>query len=209
MCVIAETIYIRLRNRFYTQVDETITIGKLAQVIAPNQLKDQICRLPQYTITKEDSSYVVIDAMDVIDTIHTHFPHVDIQTVGPSQTVLEVKSKKRKVRPLFISLVWILLFIGAALTIMNFHEDVAMGDVHQKIYQLITGEKKEKPLIIQIPYSLGVGIGMVLFFNHLFKKKFNEEPSPLEVEIFKYQQDLDQFIVIQEKRKRETKPDVD
>jgi stage V sporulation protein AA len=209
MCVIAETIYIRLRNRFYTQVDETITIGKLAQVIAPNQLKDQICRLPQYTITKEDSSYVVIDAMDVIDTIHTHFPHVDIQTVGPSQTVLEVKSKKRKVRPLFISLVWLLLFIGAALTIMNFHEDVAMGDVHQKIYQLITGEKNEKPLIIQIPYSLGVGIGMVLFFNHLFKKKFNEEPSPLEVEIFKYQQDLDQFIVIQEKRKRETKPDVD
>jgi stage V sporulation protein AA len=92
---------------------------------------------------------------------------------------------------------------------MNFHEDVAMGDVHQKIYQLITGEKSEKPLIIQIPYSLGVGIGMVLFFNHLFKKKFNEEPSPLEVEMFKYQQDLDQFIVIQEKRKREKKSDVD
>jgi stage V sporulation protein AA len=210
MCVKQpETIYVRLRYRFYTQVDETITIGKIAQVIGPNQLKDQICRLPQYTITKEDSSYVVIDAMDVIETIHTHFPHVDIQTVGPTQTVLEVRLKKRKVGPLFITLVWLLLFIGAALTIMNFHEDVAMGDVHQKIYQLITGEKKEKPLIIQIPYSLGVGIGMVLFFNHLFKKKFNEEPSPLEVEMFKYQQDLDQYIVIQEKRKRETKPDVD
>ena len=205
----AQTIYIRLRNRFHAQVDETITVGKLAQLIAPIDLKDQICELPQYTITKEDSSYVVIDAMDVIDTIHTHFPHVDIQTVGPAQTVIEVKLNRRKVGALFITLVWLLLFIGAALTIMNFHEDVAMGDVHQKIYQLITGEKSKKPLIIQIPYSLGVGIGMVLFFNHLFKKKFNEEPSPLEVEIFKYQQDLDQFIIIQEKMKRETKPDVD
>lgn len=209
MCVRVETIYLRLRNRFHAQVDETITIGQLAQVIAPTDLKDQICRLRQYTITKEDSSYVVIDAMDVIETIHTHFPHVDIQTVGPAQTVLEVKSKRRKVGVFFITIVWLLLFIGAALTIMNFHEDVAMGDVHQKIYQLITGEKSEKPLIIQIPYSLGVGIGMVLFFNHLFKKKFNEEPSPLEVEMFKYQQDLDQFIVIQEKRKREKKSDVD
>lgn len=32
------------------------------------------------------------------------------------------------------------------------------------------------------------------FFNHWFKKRFNEEPSPLEVEIFNYQQDLQQYI---------------
>ena len=33
-----------------------------------------------------------------------------------------------------------------------------------------------------------------LFFNHWFNKRFNEEPSPLEVEIFKYQQDLDNYL---------------
>jgi stage V sporulation protein AA len=97
------------------------------------------------------------------------------------------------------------LFIGAGLTIMNFHEDVAMSSVHQKIYFLITGRENAKPLILQIPYSLGVGIGMILFFNHIFKKRFNEEPSPLEVEMFNYQQDLDQYIILQENKKAEAK----
>ncbi|MFP3360102.1 stage V sporulation protein AA, partial [Planococcus sp. SIMBA_143] len=35
-------------------------------------------------------------------------------------------------------------------------------------------------------------------FNHLFKKRFNEEPSPLEVEMFNYQQDLDQYVIVHE-----------
>jgi len=41
---------------------------------------------------------------------------------------------------------------------------------------------------------------MVIFFNHAFKKKFNEEPSPLEVEIFNYQQDIDHYILLNENK---------
>ena len=35
---------------------------------------------------------------------------------------------------------------------------------------------------------------MILFFNHVFKKRLNEEPSPLEVEMFNYQQDIDNYV---------------
>ena len=41
---------------------------------------------------------------------------------------------------------------------------------------------------------------MILFFNHVFKKRFNEEPSPLEVEMFNYQQDLDQYVIMNENK---------
>ena len=83
---------------------------------------------------------------------------------------------------------------------MNFHVDVSMGEVHQKIFTIITGKVEEKPLLIQIPYSFGLGIGMILFFNHFFKKRFNEEPSPLEVEMFNYQQDLDNYVTMNENK---------
>jgi stage V sporulation protein AA len=88
---------------------------------------------------------------------------------------------------------------------MNFHEDVSMQAVHQKIYYLITGKTNEYPLLLQVPYSIGLGLGMVLFFNHLFRKKFNEEPSPLDVEMFNYQQDLDQYVVVNELKESEKK----
>lgn len=205
------TLYLRMRYKFHAKTNDRLTVGRLTQLIAPDERIDSaIKEIVIHTIKPEDSSHIVIDAIDVIQAIHKHFPSYDIQTIGPAQSIIEVvPDKKKRTRPVFIGFVWILLFIGAALTIMNFHEDVAMGDVHQKIYRMITGDKKEHPLIIQIPYSIGVGVGMVLFFNHLFKKKFNEEPSPLEVEMFNYQQSLDQFVIHQEKKKRESDHDAD
>ena len=86
------------------------------------------------------------------------------------------------------------------MAIMNFHDDVSMQSVHQKIYTIITGKKKTKPLLFQIPYSIGLGVGMIFFFNHVFKKRMNEEPSPLEVEMFNYQMDLDQYVIIHENK---------
>lgn len=65
---------------------------------------------------------------------------------------------------------------------------------------MMTGKEEEKPLLFQIPYSIGIGLGMILFFNHVFKKRINEEPSPLEVEMFNYQQSLDQYVILHENK---------
>lgn len=86
---------------------------------------------------------------------------------------------------------------------MNFHTDVSMMQVHERIYYLITGEKSHQPLWMQIPYSIGIGLGMILFFNHIFQKKINEEPSPLEVELFMYQQSLDQYYIQNENKENQ------
>jgi stage V sporulation protein AA len=78
---------------------------------------------------------------------------------------------------------------------MNFHADVSMPLVHQRVYYLLTGKVEKNPLVLQIPYSIGVGMGLLVFFNHAFKRKFNEEPSPLEVEMFLYQQNINKCMV--------------
>ena len=136
----------------------------------------------------------------MIEKIQSIDPSLEIQTFGPSQTIVEVIYEKKKVSILCFIAVWLLLFFGAMMTIMNFHVDVSMREVHQKLFTIITGKVDEKPLLIQVPYSIGLGLGMILFFNHFFKKRFNEEPSPLEVEMFNYQQDLDQYVIINENK---------
>lgn len=84
---------------------------------------------------------------------------------------------------------------------MNFHADVNMLEVQIRIVEMVTGERDEHPYLFQIAYSLGLGFGMTVFFNHLFKKKWNEEPTPLEVEMYLYQENLDQYVVAEEYRK--------
>jgi stage V sporulation protein AA len=147
-----------------------------------------------------DKKFAVMDALTVIEKITKRFPNAEIQTVGPEETVIEfVKEKKPVAFPSFMA-VWFLLFIGSALAIMNFHEETSMLAIHQKLYWMLTGKEAERPYLLQIPYSIGLGIGMILFFNHLFKKRINEEPSPLEIEMFNYQQDLDKFVALNEKK---------
>ncbi|MBE3555234.1 MAG: hypothetical protein IMW85_09690 [Thermicanus sp.] len=72
--------------------------------------------------------------------------------------------------------------------------------MHERIYYLLTGEINHHPYVIQIPYSVGIGIGMILFFNHLFRKRLNEEPSPLELEMYLYQENVEKYAKDHENR---------
>ncbi|KAB7672883.1 stage V sporulation protein AA [Bacillus sp. B1-b2] len=196
----AETIYIRMRHRIQKKLNNKVYLKDLAQVIATDAFMSKLNNLCLYHISEEDKNIIVIDSTQVIRAIKKLDEETEIQLIGPAQTIIEVIFKKRKASlPLFI-LIWLLLFIGSGLTIMNFHEDVSMQYVHQRLYTMITGKEVEKPLFFQIPYSIGLGLGMVIFFNHVFKKRLNEEPSPLEVEVFNYQQSLDQYVIMHENK---------
>ncbi len=198
--VLEKTIYIRMRNRVQSKPDEKVLLKDVAQIIAPEAVLSNLKSMMVHQLTQTDRNIVIIDVMKVINMITTRFGELEIQTIGPAQTIIEVTFKKKGVSIPFFLLIWFLLFFGSAMAIMNFHDDVSMRSVQEKIYTIITGKKEAKPLLFQIPYSLGLGLGMILFFNHVFKKRLNEEPSPLEVEMFNYQMDLDNYVIIHENK---------
>ena len=195
-----KTVYIRLRHRVFIQPNDKIFLKDIAQIIAEDALHNQIGDRVLYQADAKDRNIIIIDVMHVVEEIKKFDSMIDVQIIGPSQTIIEVVYKKRKISPIFFLIIWFLLFFGSMLTIMNFHEDVSMQDAHQRLYKIITGKSVDKPLMFQIPYSFGLGLGMILFFNHVFKKRLNEEPSPLEVEMFNYQQDLDRYVVMHENK---------
>ncbi|MGG3913558.1 stage V sporulation protein AA [Bacillus sp. V-88] len=200
-------LYIRLRHRVQVREESMVKLSQLAQIIASETIVEDIKEIPIHQVTPSDKNIVVVDVMKVISEVCKVYPDLDIQTIGPTQSIIEVIYEKKKVSlPLFIG-VWLLLFIGAALAIMNFHEDVSMREVHQRLYHFVTGGEDPHPLLFQVPYSFGLGLGMILFFNHVFRKRLNEEPSPLEVEMFNYQQDLDQYVIMHENKESQKKLD--
>lgn len=194
-------VYLRLRHRVHIRANQTeILLEDIAKIIGTKEIVASLRRLLIYEVKKSDRNIIVIDLSSVVERISKQYQTIDIQAIGPSQTIIEIVPKQRGNNIILFVVVWLLLFIGSALTIMNFHEDVSMPAVHQKLYRLITGSDAERPLILQVPYSFGLGLGMILFFNHFFKKRFNDEPSPLEVEMFNYQQDLDRYVMMTENK---------
>ncbi|MBO1003097.1 stage V sporulation protein AA [Pseudogracilibacillus auburnensis] len=189
-------------NIVYLRMKKKITVVPLAKIVLKDVAllttnvpeKEEIENIQLYHLKKEDNEYVVIDSFIIIKYLNQLFKDVEFQLIGLTETIIQVKEKNKKRSILFICLVWLILFIGTAMTIMNFHYDVSMQEVQQKLHYILTGERTHSPLWIQIPYSLGLGIGMILFLNHWFKTKINEEPSPLEVEIYNYQKKIDDYI---------------
>ncbi|MFD2925868.1 stage V sporulation protein AA [Halobacillus naozhouensis] len=197
----ATPVYIRMRQSIRVSTNHVVRVKDVAKVAGSSSYKQILENMAIYNIEEKDKNIVVIDVHPLIELILQRFPHIELEILGPNQCVVHVDKKQAKNPSLIlISAIWVLLFIGAAMTIMNFHYDVSMEAVQQKLHFMLTGEKKEHPLWIQVPYSIGLGLGMILFFNHWFHKKFNEEPNPMEVEVFKYQEDLDHYVAINENK---------
>ncbi|RJX38381.1 stage V sporulation protein AA [Paenibacillus pinisoli] len=196
-------LYLRLKKRIYIRPLHIITLGQVARLLTEDDgMEERLRELKLYEHHKQDGNRVVIDILQIVKTIRLLYPDLSIETYGDPQVLLMVADKPVKPRYALLVLAWLLLFFGAGLAIMNFHTDVSMKEVHIRIVELVTGKKTEHPLWFQIPYSFGVGLGMVLFFNHIFRKRFNEEPNPLEVELFMYQENINDYVIADEMRKK-------
>lgn len=194
-----QVIYVRLKRKTTVSNNARIRVSDIARLSGVDRaLTEQLKSVVIYEVTHADREYAVIDSIQLLDMLHHNFPIVEWEMIGFTETVLHIKQPLKKWLSVKFILAWLILFVGTAMTIMNFHYDVNMAEVHQKIHYLFTGDEVRHPLWLQIPYSFGLGMGMILFLNHWFKKRFNEEPSPLELELFTYEQKVDQYLAYYE-----------
>jgi stage V sporulation protein AA len=205
----APTIYIQLRNRLTIPKGKDVTLRDVAFLIVEPEWKELLYSIVLVQPEKRDGNLILVDMLHIIPLIHQVLPAANIEPIGEGRTIVQIDEHKGARKPsisLFV-LVWLLLFFGSALTIMNFHADVNMQEVQIRTVEMLTGRRDEHPYVFQVAYSLGIGFGMVIFFNHLFKKKWNEEPTPLEVEMFLYQKNIDHYVIHEEFSKMKHRED--
>lgn len=200
-----EILTIRLKKKVIAKPGQRLYLKDISRLDSQEEIACEVKDLLIFDPSSHHGNYAVIDVLDVMKIIRKRFPTLDIRYAGPPQTLIEISAQSKSPSIPLVILVMILLFIGSGLAIMNFHMDVSMPQVHERIYYLVTGVHKKSPLILQIPYSLGIGIGIFLFFNRLIKKRLNEEPSPLELEMFMYQVNIEQYMIDDEEQKEDLK----
>jgi len=196
--IMSNVVYIRMKKRVNVTQYQSLTLEDIAHISSPKENEEKLLQLPIYRITKNDHHIVIIDSFIIIKHLRELYSQLDFELLGVSETIVVVEQKQKPINLFIVLCVWLLLFVGSAMTIMNFHYDVSMQEVHQRIHFLLSGQHEEFPLFIQIPYSLGLGVGMMLFLNRIFRKKINEEPSPLEVEIHLYQNKVEEYLTFYE-----------
>ena len=64
-----------------------------------------------------------------------------------------------------------------------------------KKYYLFFEESKEVPKLLSIPYSIGLGLGIIVFFNHFSKITLTQDPTPIEIEMTTYEKETNASVI--------------
>ena len=60
-----------------------------------------------------------------------------------------------------------IVFFGSAFTIITFHVDIGIQKTFVQFYEQLMGETKPALTELEISYSIGLAVGIIVFFNHL------------------------------------------
>ena len=84
---------------------------------------------------------------------------------------------------------------------MTFNNDVSVSDVFKELYLVVMGTESTGFTILEIAYSVGLALGIIVFFNHFAVVKLNTDPTPIEVEMRLYEDNINKTLIQNDGRK--------
>ena len=163
--------------------------------------KELVTKLRQeviFKVTEPKTTKYAITILKLIEAIQEKYPEVIVSNEGESDIVVEYikPGKEKKIREIlktvFVSLT---VFFGSAFTIMTFNQDVSVKEVLGLFHHLVMGDSSEGIGIIEVFYSIGLPIGIIVFFNHFSKIKMDTDPTPLQVQLRLYEANESKAII--------------
>ena len=121
----------------------------------------------------------------------------------PAPAKNAITDKNKILEALKVAAVCILIFFGSAFTIMAFNNDISISGVFEHFYKQIMGVDKPQVSVLEVFYCIGLAVGIILFFNHIGKRKLSDDVTPIQVEMDKHNKDTWNTIIDKVKEKQD------
>lgn len=192
-------IYVRPFRKTTIIKRKNVLIKDIAEVSAPANIKSQVESICVKKIIPDDKATYLITIIQIIDAITKQIPHATISNVGEMDAIIQYLPEPIKNRPILewtkVIGVCFIIFAGATVAIMAYQTDVSLAKTFTTLNKVFTGQVDSNPLWITIPYSIGIPVGVLTFFNHIGNKKLTDDPTPIEVELNTYREDVEDAVV--------------
>lgn len=200
-----EVLYIKVGQN--TEVDkQDVRIGDVAQMECTNtDVLDKVKSLGLVKIQDDKHKRQVFPILTIIEIIHKEYPDLEIENLGDADFIITYRAKKKHSKVMVvlkIAFVCVIMFCGAAFSIMAFNQDSGVVDTFKNVYELATGKVSDGFTILELMYSLGLIAGIIVFYNHFGKVNISKDPTPIEVEMRLYEQDINTTLIDNDGRKQ-------
>ncbi len=199
----ADIVYLNLSPKMQTTHPQ-VTVKDVAEVTGVNSLfVERIKKLVIYEFL-EDHTRQIVSCLKIVSCIQKDNPDAVVIPMGAKEVILEYSSSPKHNKlweVLKIGFVALISFFGTAFTIMAFHNDIGINDVFEKISSLVTGEVEKGTWYLELSYAIGLAVGILVFFNHIGKRRLTHDPTPLEVSMRTYEDDVNNTLTEEWERK--------
>ncbi len=175
-----------------------VTVADVCQVYAAEEKQAKLVRnVPLLQIGKQEKQKISISSLYLIRHIMDAVPGVTVVNLGVTDFIVEYRPpapEKKWQDILKAAIVGIIVFFGSAFTIMTFNEDASLTEIFGQIYESVLGNQEGNNWL-EVSYSLGLPLGILLFFNHFASAKLSNDPTPLQIQMRQYEQQEDSTII--------------
>lgn len=192
------TLYLKAQQNVELQSEDVYVkdIGKMT--CTDEQILAKAKTIKLHHFKKDEQKRTVISILKVIEEIEKTLPNVSVENLGETDVLVEqinVDKHKGLVQTVKIIFVSAIAFFGTAFTIMAFHNDIGINDVFSKVYEMVMGQASDGYGILELSYSVGLAVGIILFFNHIGGRRITKDPTPIEVEMRVYETDVNKALI--------------
>lgn len=208
----SETVYVKVAQ--ITEVYEpNVQFRDVAQIHCQNPMTEEkikALKITSFQNTGKRGATYIGSVMDLLKQVEQTEKNIQLISLGETDFVVRYHPNGK--RPgmadwMKTAVIAIVSFCGAAFAIMTFNNDSNVTSVFANLYQLITGMESDGVTVLELSYSLGLTGGILLFFNHFASWKITVDPTPLEVEMRLYEENLNKAL-IQNNGRKEKQVDV-
>ena len=157
---------------------------------------------------KEGQKRCVISTLTIVEQLEQISPGITVQIVGEPDVLVEwisVDRHKGWQQWLKAALVCLISFFGTAFTIMAYHNDVGINEVFSEVYRIVMNREPAGLNTLEVSYSIGLAVGIIVFFNHVGGRRLTKDPTPIEVAMRNYEEDVDNALIAQAGREGKEK----
>lgn len=176
-----------------------VCVKDIASVYCSDRsITSKVKALKIYQFQEEKRKRQVISILRVIELIEKECPAVTVESVGENATLIElVNVSRHKTMAQTVRLIFVMLisFFGTGFTIMAFHNDISINRLFSRVYEQVMGYTPQGYTILEITYSLGLAVGIIIFFNHIGGRRLTKDPTPIEVEMRVYETDVNKALI--------------
>ena len=200
----SKTLYLKL-NEISEVHDKNVFLKDVAELYSDDSAVLNKCKaLKIKTIHQDRDKRYVEDVLSVIQKITEMDSTIQVNNVGETDFIIDYQREKpprlwwQGLKTIAVALI---CFSGAAFAIMTFNNDASVTDVFKEIYRLVLGEEPAQMYVLEISYSIGLAVGILVFFNHFAVWKLSTDPTPLEVEMRLYEDNISKTLIQNDGRK--------